>query len=303
MNSGHQVGNRQELAESLSRRQTQQRVCQADTVNAHSRQYCRLGSIVLFSRISLLSVYILRVSELRQYELLDTEQRHSWDIPTDNPLPQLGIGGEFLRFRRKRHELRRTPQGAGQPVLVLPGFLTSDSSTLVLRRHLKKLGFNAKGWKRGTNFGFVKAQLPIFSRLVKKLADEEGRAVHLVGSSLGGFLAREVARDCPQEVAQVISIGSPIVGGPKYTRAARFYRRAGINLDKIEAAVDARNAVPIEVPLTLIYSKCDGVVAWQACIDTQHDHAEHVEINIPHSCMGVSPQVFRVVSEKLGALP
>jgi len=240
------------------------------------------------------------VTNCKHIELLDTEVRSDWLVPTGSIRPQLRVGGALLRLYRERHRKTAAPKGSRQPVLVLPGFLAGDTSTAVLRQHLKQLDYAVIGWKRGMNFGFVKAQLELYKERVKRLADREGQPVHLIGSSLGGFLAREIARDCPDVVAQVISIGSPVVGGPKYTRAARFYRRASINLDRIERDVDARRSVAIKVPLTLIFSKCDGVVAWQACIDTQHDHAEHHEINIPHSSMCFSPEVFRVVSEKLG---
>lgn len=240
--------------------------------------------------------------DCKHVALLDSEDRSDWQVPTDSIRPQLRVGDALLRLYRERHRTAATPKGFKQPVLVLPGFLAGDTSTAVLRQHLKKRGYAVTGWKRGMNLGFVKTQIELYKKRVKKLADREGQPVHLIGSSLGGFLAREIARDCPDVVAQVISIGSPIVGGPKYTRAARFYRRASINLDRIERDVDARRSVAIKVPLTLIFSKCDGVVAWQACIDTQHDHAEHHEINIPHSSMCFSPEVFRVVSEKLAAV-
>ena len=231
--------------------------------------------------------------------LLDNVFRDSWTIPRKSARAQLGAGTELLKLHTAKHLRPQVERGSGQPVVVFPGFLTSDASTLLMRQHLKRLGYKAKGWKRGTNWGFVRAQQPAFVRRIKKLADKEGQPIHLIGWSLGGFLAREVARDCPDEVAQVISIAAPIVGGPKYTIAARYYRMAGICLDKIEKAVDERRADPITVPLTLIYSKSDGIVAWQACIDTQHDHAEHVEVNLSHAGMGVSGQVFSIVGERL----
>ena len=120
----------------------------------------------------------------------------------------------------------------------------------------------------GVNRGNVEAMMPDIAGLVKSRARESGQPVKLVGWSLGGVLAREAARDEPDSVAQVITLGSPVVGGPRYTATARFYENQGADLEAIERAVEARNAVPIEAPITSIYSKNDGVVAWRACLDT-----------------------------------
>jgi pimeloyl-ACP methyl ester carboxylesterase len=91
--------------------------------------------------------------------------------------------------------------------------------------------------------------------------------VRLIGWSLGGYLAREAARDCPDLVHQVITLRSPVVGGPKYTLVAEAYRRRGIDLDEVEAQVEARNSVPLRTPVVAIYSRNDAVVEWEACID------------------------------------
>ena len=85
----------------------------------------------------------------------------------------------------------------------------------------------------------------------------------LVGWSLGGFIAREYAREHPQHVRQVITLGSPVIGGPRYTATARWYASQGFDLDELEQAVAARYANPLTVPITAIYSRRDGVVAWR----------------------------------------
>jgi pimeloyl-ACP methyl ester carboxylesterase len=85
-----------------------------------------------------------------------------------------------------------------------------------------------------------------------------GAPVRLIGWSLGGYLAREVAREHPHAVQQVITLGSPVIGGPKYTAVAGAYRRRGVDLDAIEAEVAVRNELPLDTPITAIYSQSDG---------------------------------------------
>jgi pimeloyl-ACP methyl ester carboxylesterase len=111
---------------------------------------------------------------------------------------------------------------------------------------------------------------------VTALAAEEGQRLRLVGWSLGGYLVREAARERPESVARIVTFGSPVVGGPKYTATAEAYRRRGHNLDAIEAEVAARERVQITCPITAIYTRNDGVVAWQACIDRSSPQVEHV---------------------------
>jgi len=133
---------------------------------------------------------------------------------------------------------------------------------------------------------------------VSELARVEGRGVRLVGWSLGGYLAREAARERPDAVERVITLGSPTVGGPKYTAVAEVYRRSGYDLDAIEAAVEARNRVPLQVPVTAIYSRSDAVVAWEACIDRVNPQVEHVEVHTTHLGLGFAPDVYRIIAQR-----
>ena len=99
----------------------------------------------------------------------------------------------------------------------------------------------------------------------------------------------------------MVTLGSPVVGGPKYTLTARAYRERGIDLDAIEALVDARESVPLRRPVTALYSRRDPVVSWQACIDERNGCVEHVEVRTTHLGFVVEPAVFRVVAERLAA--
>jgi pimeloyl-ACP methyl ester carboxylesterase len=195
--------------------------------------------------------------------------------------------------------LARQPRGSGERVLVLPGYGDGDVSTAVLRAYVRFLGYRPRGWGLGRNDGEVPDLLPLVVEQLEELAREEGSAIRLIGWSLGGYLAREAARERPQSARQVITLGSPVVGGPKYTAVAGAYRRRGIDLDAIGAEVEARNRQPLETPVTAIYSRSDRVVAWRACIDRHAPNVEHVEVETTHLGLGFSPEVFQIIAERL----
>jgi len=196
-------------------------------------------------------------------------------------------------------DLAKQPRGRGERVLVLPGYGASDASTAVLRAYLGLLGYRPVGWGLGRNGGDVAKLLPDVVQRLESLAREDGAPIRLIGWSLGGYLAREAARERPQAAHQVITLGSPVVGGPKYTAVAAAYRRRGVDLDAVEAAVEARNSMPLETRITAIYSRSDGIVAWQACIDRHAPNVEHVEVETSHLGLGLSAAVFRIIAAHL----
>jgi pimeloyl-ACP methyl ester carboxylesterase len=196
-------------------------------------------------------------------------------------------------------DLAQQPRGSGQRVFVLPGYGATDASTAILRGYIRSIGYRPMGWGLGRNGGSVPELLPRIAARVDEIAREDGARVRLIGWSLGGYLAREVARERPHAVHQVITLGSPVIGGPKYTAVAGAYRRRGIDLDAIEAEVEARNRLPLETDITAIYSQSDGVVAWQACIDRHASRVEHVEVKTTHLGLGLSPAVFRIIAARL----
>ena len=193
--------------------------------------------------------------------------------------------------------LALAPRGRGERVMVWPGFGAGNSSTSTLRSYLRYLGYQAQGWKLGNNNGDVLNQLEALKSGLQ--AENLSEPVTLIGWSLGGYLAREVARDCPELVKQVITLGSPVVGGPKYTAVAGAFEGRGESIDEIERLVDERYDVPLRVPVTAIYSKADGIVAWQACIDERSPDVEHIEIFSSHIGLGFSPQAYRILAHHL----
>jgi pimeloyl-ACP methyl ester carboxylesterase len=185
--------------------------------------------------------------------------------------------------------------------MVLPGYGAGDGSTALIRAYLRSLGWDARGWGLGRNGGDVPELIPRVVDRVEQLARESGRSVALVGWSLGGVLAREAARERPLRARRIVTLGSPVVGGPKYTAVAEVYRRRGVDLDAIEAEVDERNAIPLSTPITAIFSRRDGVVAWNACIDRRSERVEHVEVAATHLGLGFSADVLRIIAERLAA--
>ncbi len=206
---------------------------------------------------------------------------------------------EMTRLGRRAITLARQPRGRGEPVRLFPGFSAGDASTAALRGYLGRLGYDARGWGLGRNTGDVPALLERATAAVAHDAQDLGQRLHLIGWSLGGVIAREVARDRPDLVEQVITFGSPIVGGPRYTALAHLY--AAERIAAIEAGIRDRSATPIGVPVTAIHSRRDGIVGWRACIDHVTPGVENVEVRSTHIGMGIDPDVWEIIAQRLPA--
>lgn len=218
------------------------------------------------------------------------------------PHEVFGAAGAGLRLARERRGLLRDPTLRGDAtVLVIPGFGTTDAWTLPFRRTLARLGHAVHGWELGRNTGEVRELLPRVRDRVRGLHEEAGSPVAIVGWSLGGVFAREVARRDRRLVARVITLGSPVQGGPKYTATARTFRARGLDLDQVEAEVALVNRTTIAVPLTSIYSRADSIVHWEASLDPWNDHVEHLEVSTTHGGLVLCPRVLRLVAERLAA--
>ncbi len=213
---------------------------------------------------------------------------------------ELLVARELPRLVLAAPALARAPRGGGRPVLTLPGYGAGERALAPLRAFLRWLGYEARPWGLGRNRGDVQRLVPRVVGIVERFAAEVGRPVSLVGWSLGGVLAREAARERPAAVARVVTLGTPIVGGPRYTVLAGRYRRRGFDLDAISQAVEERNAIPIPCPVTAIYSRRDPIVAWQACIDRFSPRAENVEVRSSHFGLTLDPAVLDVVAGALG---
>jgi pimeloyl-ACP methyl ester carboxylesterase len=206
---------------------------------------------------------------------------------------------ELPRLLFRAVDLVLQPRGRGQPILILPGYGAGDGSTAILKSYLRVLGYRASGWRLGRNSGNTPELLPRVMRRLLSIHRHTQERVRLIGWSFGGFLAREAARERPDLVHQVITLGTPVVGGPKYTVLAHSFRRRGIDLDAMEAEIASRNAILLRTPVTALYSRIDGIVAWQACIDSDGHNVEHVEVRTTHLGFGFSPQVFKIIAQRL----
>ncbi|MEX0282857.1 MAG: esterase/lipase family protein [Arenibacterium sp.] len=192
------------------------------------------------------------------------------------------------------------PRGDGQPVLVLPGLTTSDRSTVALRRFLKSKGYPTYGWNMGLNLGPRPGVEQGLIDLVDRLADEHGRKISIVGWSLGGIYARQLGKIMPEHVRQVISLGSPFGGHPRATNAWRVYQMAsGQDPDDTESHMGGAIAEPPKMPTTAIYSKTDGICAWQNCIERRAPHTENIEVKASHCGLGHHPSAVYAIADRL----
>lgn len=210
---------------------------------------------------------------------------------------------EFASLPLAAPLLARAPKGDGHPVLVLPGFITTDASTVVLRNFLKRLGYDAHEWGLGRNLG-PRAIGREGEKLVAKLTDihaATGQKVSLVGWSLGGVMARLVAQRTPEAVRQVVTLGSPFTGSPRATNVWRTYEwLTGQRIDDGHTRGQiAESARPLAMPATSIYSKNDGIVAWQNCVEPTSALAESIEVRGSHCGLGVNPAVLFAVADRL----
>lgn len=207
---------------------------------------------------------------------------------------------ELPLFLLKTLSIRGLPRGDGHAVLVIPGFGTGDVATLPLRRALKRLGYSAYGWGLGTNFGMRPPIKNALTQRLQKLQAEHQAPVTLIGWSLGGVFVREMARHQPQLVRRVFTLGAPITGRPDANNMLTLFRLANrgkpVNLDWEGFR---KRCTPPSVPCTAIYSKSDGIVAWQCCMETAAAHTECVEVRGSHFGMVFNPQVLRVIAERL----
>lgn len=196
--------------------------------------------------------------------------------------------------------LRRLPRGDGHAVMLVPGFGTTDGAMQAMRRVLQMLGYQVSGWGLGRNLGLRKGMKEKLGARLQELHDTHGGKVSLVGWSLGGVYVREMARAQPQLVRRVITLGSPFNGHPSANNVDGLFRYANRKAPpKLDWDGFQRRRVPPPVPCTAIYSKTDGIVAWQCSLEEEAPNTENVEVFSSHFGLGVNPQVMRVIAERL----
>jgi len=227
--------------------------------------------------------------------------------------PLLLLGTEPWRAAAEylHHRVLPTPPGPpgdGHPVIIFPGLASDGHAVAPLRTHCQRLGYAAMDWGRGFNTGpdgDVDAWLAALADDMRQLlAGCAGRPPTLIGWSLGGIYARELAKMARLPVRQVITIGTPFNGTPAQTHAGWVYRLLSGEAPRIDPALRQRLATAPPVPTTSIYSRSDGVVAWQACRHARPAPlVQDVQVEGSHLGMAWNPQVLRVVGDRLAQPP
>lgn len=220
-----------------------------------------------------------------------------------NTLKEIRAPLEWLFAYGNRRKLVNVPKGDGRILVLVPGYGADEMSMRPLKKFLQSINYDVYDWGHGRNRGHVEQDTALLAETVKNISvDHEGAEVTVIGWSLGGVLSREVARLYPELVGEVITMGTPLIGGPKYTVLANRYAKSNqLILDEYESEIHAINSLGIKQPLTVIYSKSDGIVGWRASVDKYNQQARNIEVSCSHLGMGVNAEVWQIVAETLAA--
>jgi pimeloyl-ACP methyl ester carboxylesterase len=196
---------------------------------------------------------------------------------------------------------RHLPQGDDHPVLVLPGFLASSRTTKPLRKFIQDLGYRAHRWKLGYNMGYSMRLHYGMRDRVTELVNRYDRKISLVGWSLGGVYARELAREMPDIVRQVISMGSPFRGHPQSSNIEKIFNLfSETPYDRIPQEFLQNMAEPPPVPTTALYSRGDGIVAWQSTVEiSERADVENIHVGGAHMGLGFNPRALYAIADRI----
>jgi pimeloyl-ACP methyl ester carboxylesterase len=206
---------------------------------------------------------------------------------------------DFGLYLAARPLAPRLPRGDGHTVLVLPGLLADDYSTGALRAVLRRLGYDVHGWGLGRNIGPTAACVTGIRDKLARLADDNNRPISIIGWSLGGIFARDIARRSPESVRQVVTLGSPFrLARFSQTRASGVFERFS-HLHVEHRTLPLEPDAPLPVPATSIYSHFDGIVHWQTCLDTPSDTCENIAVMASHLGLGHHPASIWAIADRL----
>lgn len=229
--------------------------------------------------------------------------------PSPNPpglmslLREIRLPLELTAMSLDRSAVARLPQGDGHPVVVLPGFFADDWTTRPLVRRLAAMGYDASGWRQGRNTGIRPGLRDALSVMLEQRAAQAPAS--LIGWSLGGVFARELAKAQPERVRQVITLGSPFAGHPASNNLNTFFKLVtgkdgarDIDWDKVR-----QRAEPPPVPCTAIHSKSDGIVAWECSVEPDAPNTRNIEVESSHFGLPFNRAVLAQLAELLAAPP
>ena len=199
--------------------------------------------------------------------------------------------------------LMRAPRGDGHHIVAIPPFGAGDAFTTVMRNYLGRLGYTVHPWGRSEILALHRLSTVAVKRL-REVVREAGGEISLIGHSLGGIYAREVARAAPEHVRRVVTVGSPFGGDLKSNVVWPMYEAVtGTRIRSIPPEFLARMNEPLPVPSTAIYSRSDGVVAWHSCIDEEAPDAENIEMPGSHIGLLHNPAALYIIADRLAQPP
>lgn len=214
---------------------------------------------------------------------------------TDTGRAALDLGSYFIG----KPWYNRLPKGNGQPVVILPGFMASDASSFLIRKFLNNQGFEAYPWNLGRNYGGVEYVIRAIES-IEELKHKHDSKVSLVGWSLGGVYAREIARRHPELIEQVITLGSPFGGLTENNNAAWFYEFiSGRKVSDVDPDFLAALPEPPPVPSTAVFSKFDGIVSWKVCMEKESPKTQNIEVLCSHTGYGLSAPIMMILADRL----
>lgn len=211
--------------------------------------------------------------------------------------------GEVSALWRRRTDLAAVPVSREpRPVMVLPGFGAHPARMRPMLQALNQAGHRASDWGLGFNLGIDEARLQALTLRLERLAEHEGEPVALVGWSLGGVFAREMAKRAPQAAALVISMGSPISGDPRANNAWRLYQFVtGHAVDAPPVEVDIAAKPPVET--IALWSPRDGIVAPRAAAGRPGERDRAVALRCRHLGFASDPEAVAAVLRVLDETP
>ena len=227
---------------------------------------------------------------------LDTQRTPVW-FSLEQPRALL----ELWQFMMARPILRLAPRGVGRPVLVLPGFLSDDHATVNLRHYLSEQGHVIYPWGLGINLGPTEAILDGIEQRLDQIIALHGERVSLVGVSLGGLFARDLARRRQDSVRQVITLGSPfrIARDSENSLKALFDAWSPLHAAPSRFSVWNLPRDPLPVPTTAVYTRSDGIVGWETCLGGVSAVSENIEVVGSHSGLVHLPTAVYAVADRL----
>lgn len=225
---------------------------------------------------------------------------HLGDEPEPDKMNRLGMVGEWKsifqlgRLALNYSALTKDRKEDDRPIILFPGFLSTESSMLPMKHFLKRLGYNSEYWGLGINKGHIERYRDL---MVQKIVEENKKDVVLIGWSVGGVIAREVARTIPDSINSVFTFGAPIKG-PQYTIGYDIYPPEEIDrLSNLRLELDKTH--PIKIPMTILFSKKDKVVSWPSCLDEVSPNARHFQVSSTHLSMVLDPDVWFLLAKHL----